>query len=174
MLTVEVVNDPNISITSSEGTQIKVGEGTTLTVENVPPRSTYLWTSGDGEISEDEELIINPLENVTYTVEITTPEGCIFLAEISITVTILDIAIPNLFTPNGDELNDKFYIINDDLLYEITEFKVFDRWGELVHNIPNGTYKGRNMPSDIYIYLFTIKSMSGEETFFKGDVALMR
>jgi gliding motility-associated-like protein len=123
-------------------------------------------------------LWVNPLENTSYTVEIITPEGCAFSVNINLFVTTLDIAIPNLFTPNGDELNDEFYIINPDLLYKITEFKVFDRWGEVVHDAANtpwdGTYKGKNMPADIYVYLFIIKSMSGEEILLKGDVALMR
>lgn len=175
---VDVVSDPNISIVSSEGTEIAIGSETTLTVENAPEGSTYVWTSNNGETSEDESVVINPLENVSYTVEITTPEGCVFFAEINITTITLDIAIPNLFTPNGDELNDRFYIINAEFLYEILEFQVFDRWGEMVHNAPNipwdGTFKGKRMPSDIYIYTFRIRDQNGDEISLKGDVALMR
>lgn len=66
--------------------------------------------------------------------------------------------IPNVFTPNGDGLNDNFYpVINCDLTtYHIY---IYNRWGKLLFQSNNqfevwdGKYEGEKVPDGVYFYL---------------------
>ncbi|MBK9377881.1 MAG: gliding motility-associated C-terminal domain-containing protein [Saprospiraceae bacterium] len=60
--------------------------------------------------------------------------GCIAIDDILIKVnTAPGVFVPNVFSPNGDRLND-FLKFNTGLdIQKIVKFSVFDRWGELVY-----------------------------------------
>lgn len=85
--------------------------------------------------------------------------------------------VPNVFSPNGDKLNDVFRIKFDQDL-ETYQLKIFDRWGtELfssndVQEGWNGMYKGKECNQDTYYYLIYIKCK--ENKILKGDFILVR
>jgi len=164
---------------SATATELIVGESSTITVNGAPTGSTYIWTA-DNDInpSGDDIITVTPEESTTYLVTITTPEGCVSTVSILINVAFLEFEVPNIFTPNNDGTNDRFFPIHNDLSHEIIEFKVFDRWGELVHDNNSegwdGTYNSKIAPSDIYVYFVRVRFNDGTEEFRKGDVALMR
>ena len=61
-------------------------------------------------------------------------DGC--LATDNLVITIKDataLYIPNAFTPNGDGNNDEFAIYGGVSVKEIKLLRIFDRYGELVH-----------------------------------------
>lgn len=70
--------------------------------------------------------------------------------------------VPNVFTPNGDGVND-FYFINSKGMEEL-ELTIVNRWGEVVFtsNDINGTWDGTsngNLCSDgVYFYILKAKS----------------
>jgi gliding motility-associated-like protein len=83
--------------------------------------------------------------------------------------------IPNVFTPNADQQNDTFYIFSKGET-EVVEFKIYSRWGNLVHNSTkpwDGTFNGQPVPSDIYIYVINIKTGCKTKRL-QGDVSLLR
>lgn len=62
--------------------------------------------------------------------------GCIY--EESIWISSKQIYnVPNVFSPNGDNINDYFNIFTDRSIENIELLQIFDRWGDLV-------YKSRN------------------------------
>ncbi|TLX78280.1 T9SS type B sorting domain-containing protein [Labilibacter sediminis] len=96
--------------------------------------------------------------------------------------------IPNAFSPNGDDINDKFVIsgINDnELTAEKSSLEVFNRWGVLVYRSKQNVYGeddkwwdgtsttstmvsiGKDLPNGTYFYVFTVKVNKLEES---GDV----
>jgi len=85
--------------------------------------------------------------------------------------------IPNAFTPNGDGVDDNFYICAQPGAVPAS-FLVFDRWGEKVHDgtYPwDGTYNGKNAPSGVYVYLFTIHLVDMQTDIERtGTVTLIR
>jgi len=92
--------------------------------------------------------------------------------------------IPNTFTPNGDGLNDVFYPRGKGIAY-VSSFRIFNRWGELVfernnfmlndeHNGWDGTYKGRQLSPDVYMYTISSRCANGEIIEWKGDVTLVK
>jgi len=88
--------------------------------------------------------------------------------------------IPNVFTPNGDNLNDFFevtYVNVDELTVQI-----YDRWGQLLFtsNDKNfrwdGTLNGNQVPEGVYYYHMTyvLSGTEGIEEQEKGSVTLIR
>ena len=103
---------------------------------------------------------------------VTADNGCTVLADtLSILkVNIDDVMIPNVFTPNGDDLNQNFRIdermMGGDLL-------VFDRWGAKVYENSNyqNEWDGDDLPSGVYYYI-----LNGGECIEqkKGTLSLLR
>jgi gliding motility-associated-like protein len=92
--------------------------------------------------------------------------------------------IPNTFTPNGDNLNDYFFPRGQGIDH-MKSFRVYSRWGELVFDKTNvavndeyagwnGTFNGRKLNPDVYVYIIEATCDTGEPITFKGDVTLMR
>jgi len=83
------------------------------------------------------------------------------------------ILTPNVFTPNGDGLNDFFQLPNN-IMECIIEFKIFNRWGVEIYNDTNAQgWNGKNknnklLSTGTYYYIIKVK---GSE--FKGAVLLL-
>jgi len=66
--------------------------------------------------------------------------------------------LPNVFTPNGDNVNDEFMISNDFIIEELGFFEIYDRWGAKVFETQqkkegwDGTFNGIRQAPTQYIY----------------------
>lgn len=97
----------------------------------------------------------------------------------------VNIFIPNIFSPNGDNINDRFTLFADDRVVKIHELKIFDRWGELMYqnydfapNDPNlgwdGTFRGKTVNPAVFVYYFVVEYIDGSKQLYKGDITLVR
>jgi gliding motility-associated-like protein len=88
-----------------------------------------------------------------------------------------DYFIPNAFTPNGDGVNDVFYVEMQEGA-TLLSFQIFDRWGEKVHDglYPwDGNYKGEKAPEGVYVYRINIHLIDlGQDEEKRGSVTLLR
>ncbi|MBQ1695086.1 MAG: gliding motility-associated C-terminal domain-containing protein, partial [Bacteroidales bacterium] len=91
------------------------------------------------------------------------------------------IFVPNAFTPNGDGQNDFFKPFYPETLVTEVYFAVYDRWGSIVYETDNiradgwnGTYKGKQLAPDVYIFWLKAKCINGEEYEHRGNVTLIR
>lgn len=91
--------------------------------------------------------------------------------------------MPNAFTPNGDGRNDVFIPkLKLDRAYSTMEFRVFNRYGQMVHSTSNlnigwdGTSGrgGEMMEQGVYYYTISILFLDGTSKQFKGAVTLIR
>jgi gliding motility-associated-like protein len=103
-----------------------------------------------------------------YRVTVTDANNCV--VNDSVTMVPLNetcLSIPNAFTPNGDNTNDKWNIDKIDL-YPQAEVKIFNRWGELLwrsergylSNPWDGKSNGANLPIDSYTYIIDLHNGS--------------
>ena len=143
----------------------------------------YTWVP---DITLDNYFIYNPwaftTDDNTYTVTlIDTVTNC-FDVEHYYTIYIkpeTSIDLPTVFTPNGDGVNDLF-MIQGWGIKEVEEFKIYNRWGELVYEGYDkdsgwdGTYKGKDQPNDTYIYVAKVKTWLDQTLTKKGYVNLIR
>lgn len=118
-------------------------------------------------------------ENFNYQVTIIAENDCADEAFINVNVNegnaLID--LPNVFTPDGDGLNDLFQFTNSAGII-IQQFKVYNRWGKIVHDGGeswDGFYEGEPAPSDVYIYhIIYQNSAVSESVELKGDLTLIR
>jgi gliding motility-associated-like protein len=131
----------------------------------------------------------NPIEFRTYTVTVTDSKGCSTTKSVDVDVnTDRNVYIPTGFTPNGDKVNDVFYVQTGAGLKAqkaIRFGRIYDRWGGLVFEIENvdsnnelfgwrGTIKGQDAPSTTYVYVFEIEFLDGTVKLYKGNINLIR
>ncbi|MBX3165038.1 MAG: gliding motility-associated C-terminal domain-containing protein, partial [Bacteroidetes bacterium] len=168
---------------------------TTITFNNQSTSSinnqsiTSVWSFGNGT-SKTQTLISEPIKTEyqrsgTYQVILFTAKGsCQDSDTLSINVDIAaSLEIPNVFTPNGDGVNDIFFLKTSNLS-EITA-TIFDRWGHKVYELTSQTgniaWNGKNLQGQdsaagTYFYIISAKSDNcGNESFErKGVMMLMR
>lgn len=82
--------------------------------------------------------------------------------------------IPNVFTPNGDGLNDVFEIKGLELFPE-NEMMVYNRWGTQVFRSQNykNDWNGQQLMEGTYYYIFRVKMRDNKWKVFKGPVAIL-
>ena len=89
--------------------------------------------------------------------------------------TVNALIIPNVFTPNGDGINDTFFIIGLDN-YLQSDLIITNRWGSEVYVKKNyrNDWSGDSLPEGTYFYILNAKSSTGSQQVFKGYITILR
>ncbi len=125
---------------------------------------TFEWLP-DQNISEAQTLtpVVNPQANTTYELIVTSGKGCGVATDSVLVKVYKQLYIPNAFTPNGDGINDTWYIETLQA-YPGAEVNVYNRYGQLVFD-NNGTnlswdgkFKGMLQTSGAYVYVIDLKN----------------
>ncbi len=163
------------------------GQSTELSVSPELPGYSYEWSPS--EVFDDQfspTPTVTPTEAgvQTYSVLVTSPDGCV--EEIIVTINVREVEcrienfyVPNMFTPNGDGHNDVFQVYTN----AVDEFRllVFDRWGETVFDTDisgsngwDGTFGGVELAPDVYGYCVQVNCNEGEEFVKTGNITLVK
>ncbi len=142
-----------------------------LTVYNGTAPYTYAWSNG--ETTEDLEN----LDGGNYIIIVTDIYNCTVTDTFTVKVTNIEcIHIYNVFTPNGDGVNDTWDIDNI-YLYPDVEVNVFNQWGNKVFSSTgykepwDGTYNGKPLPAATYYYTLDLKNGDAP---YSGSVTIMK
>ncbi|MDQ6609335.1 MAG: PKD domain-containing protein, partial [Bacteroidota bacterium] len=106
--------------------------------------------------------VTTPADDITYTLTVTSADGCIASDDVFVKV-LKSPTIPNVFTPNGDGVNDT-WIIPYLESYPGATVEIFNRYGSLVyHSVGypkpwDGTFGGKQMPAGTYYYIINPKN----------------
>jgi gliding motility-associated-like protein len=90
-----------------------------------------------------------------------------------------DLILPNVFTPNGDGLNETFHILNGFIVEDLISFQVFNRWGEVVFETSSisdewdGNFKGQRIQSSMLLYKI-VYICDGNELVKTGNISILR
>jgi gliding motility-associated-like protein len=122
------------------------------------------------------------LTSTWFTVMVTDTNGCFDIDSVLVSV-IQDcgdnIFIPNSFTPNGDEINDRFCIRSLELT-GIKIFRIFNRWGQLIFETDDidkcwdGHFNGKPVNPDVFVYYAEGLCSNGKVKLLKGNVTVLR
>lgn len=136
---------------------------------------TYLWSTG--EISSS--ISANPQLTTTYCATVTSNEGCV--NNNCITIVVKDIStlyVPNVFTPNGDGVNDIFFTPNSHIVsYDL---KIFNRWGQELFSSEDplkgwdGTFSGKIVPDGVYVYILKAKGADDVNYNKTGHITIIK
>jgi gliding motility-associated-like protein len=144
------------------------------------PNST-IWSFGDGSTSTFTFITHSYTQAGYYPVIVktTTPAGC--LLSDTLYVRIYDeviFEVPNVFTPNGDNVNDYFFV-RTRFIKELNG-QIFNRWGNLMFEFQsvNDQWDGKNKEgieaSDgTYYYMFKAKDITNKIHEKKGFLQLL-
>ena len=128
-----------------------------------------LWDFGTGATSDEFDGSYSYMNYGDFNVTLNTyiHEQCPNTYTLPITI-LKDYLIPNVFTPNGDGINDLF-------LEDMPEVDliILNRWGQKLYDGKggwNGMCNGENMSAGTYYYIITLPS--GDK--FEGPLMLIR
>jgi len=125
-----------------------------------------------------------PLETTTYSVTVSNGE-CTDMASVEVEVDdTRRLYAPNVFSPNGDGINDYFYLQSPDH-GNILSLTITDRWGDqLFHsassslNVGQSGWDGnsRGLPNGAGVYRWQaeLEFVDGIREVFSGQVVLLR
>ncbi len=152
---------------------------------------TATWSYGNGSVLSNTYTngtsTITPSANYTapgtYSVLLSVSQGTCTGSKVKLIVVEVPskIEVPNVFTPNGDKVNDVFRLIASSL-DEVTA-TIYDRWGNKVYDVISKTgnigwdgknLSGKDCPDGTYFYMIKAKGKDGEEYDLKGNVSLYR
>jgi len=154
------------------GADQKICRGQNVVLDAGNAGSSFLWSNG--AVSQ----VINVADSGYYWVKVTNGP-CETTDTMAIDITEeIKYTIPNVFTPNGDLINDLFKVESPS---EISEFNgtVFNRWGKKVYEWSDATqgWDGRIdnafAAEGVYYYIVTFKNDCGEVENH-GTVTLMK
>ena len=181
-LTVEIITDSTVI---SLGTEIEL----TAITENSIGVLQFEWgavpTIDSATVLSGSTLIDAPSQSTTYSVNVTDQNGCQASDNIFIEVDFdRSVAVPTAFTPNGDFRND-LLLVHGTSGTKVKMFKVFNRWGELLHQDGDfmvndhqtgwdGSFRGEMMESDVYIWYLEVEYVDGFVKSYEGQTNLIR
>jgi gliding motility-associated-like protein len=138
---------------------------------------SYQWSDGSTDIERKFTVSGN------YTLKVINRDCFTDTYNFNFTNCACKYYIPNTFTPNGDNLNDRFipHISCQNQQISSFQFSIFDRWGKRIFstNLENqawdGTYQGKPAGIGEYVYLVKYKAGQSEEVrSIRGTVSLLR
>ncbi len=140
---------------------------------------TPLWTPGSGL---NNPAVLQPLASPNSTTEyiltVTDINGCKNSDTVVITVNQVKYTgkVSNLFTPNGDGINDFWFLEgiqnfsdNEVTVYNIYGMEVYSKKGYI--NDWQGTYNGADLPDGTYYYIIKFENSTD---ILKGAVDILR
>ncbi|WP_210486083.1 gliding motility-associated C-terminal domain-containing protein [Rufibacter aurantiacus] len=137
---------------------------------------TYRWSPSTGlNNSQIANPVAKPTETTTYTVTVTTQDGCTSSDQVTITV-LRPVEVPNGFTPNGDGINDNWELPNLKS-YPDCQVEVFNRWGNKVFESKGyqkpweGRLNGQPLPAATYYYIIRL---GGKQAPITGNVTIIK
>jgi gliding motility-associated-like protein len=149
--------------------------------------SRWTWTPASGlNCADCAEPVATITRKQVYTAIATNDGGCIAKDEVAVEpyCTADNVFIPNTFSPNGDGQNDVFFPRGTGFT-SIKSMLIFNRWGEVVFERKdfalndasagwNGSYKGKPLTPDVYVYVVEVVCANNEVFSLKGNVTLLR
>jgi len=124
----------------------------------------FEWSFGDGDNSNEFETENTYSSVGEFTAQLVVTDyynGCSDSSEVTIiTDGTTSLVVPVVFSPDGDGINDRFYVMQNNLL--TLDVEVYNRWGENLYQWEgiNGdwdgrTFAGEQAPSGTYFIIIT-------------------
>lgn len=140
----------------------------------------FIWTgesfnSGSSITTGRYQEILIPRPGI-HQVKLQLDSTCAQVIEFTISITNESSSpYPNAFSPNGDATNDIFRIGDHRFISEVRYLRIFNRWGNLVHNGANTSvgWSPTNAPIGVYVYESEVLFVNGDIRKYIGDLHLL-
>ncbi|MFZ1692132.1 MAG: PKD domain-containing protein [Flavobacteriales bacterium] len=141
----------------------------------------YSFGDGQGSLSASPTHEYDAPGQYIIVQTVTNANGCSDQDSLLIVIETKDILppkLPNAFSPNGDGVNDIFYVRGGPFL--TMNLRIFNGWGEMIFETSDptfgwdGTYEGKPEINGVYVYTVVATSVDGTEHDRSGKVTLIR
>jgi len=190
--TLSVIASPGLSFDVPPFYSIQQGDSVLITITGdvLEPGLSYLWTPVDIlSCPTCPTSLAYPIQTTNILIRITDADSCVYTLETIIEVTTdsntLDqVYAPNVFTPDGDGINDHWTISSKLETTFVQQLAIFDRWGNMVYsktNVPlnsfigwDGTRDAKRLNPGVFVYVARLTLGDGREVSLHGDITLVR
>lgn len=167
----EILSELEIPVCEGDSTLLMV-----VPVEDDPLHWVYQWMIGESDIPGAVFDTLTAFTPATYTLMVMdTITGCADFIDFVVSSQNCDLTIPNVFTPNGDGINEVFEILNLEH-YPGARIAIFNRWGKRVFESSDyfgNWWDGNNQPDGVYYFVLTYEK-AGERKEAHGAVSIVR
>lgn len=177
--TITVVNDviPVASFTAVPGSPVQPGEVITFTNTSTVSSGTISsgsWTFGDGGNASGNivSYAYGGAGSFPVTLIVTGSSGCSDTITVIYTVDAV-LNIPNVITPNGDNVND-YLKFNNLQFFGLNNLMIFNRWGKKVYEQENykNDWNGGGHSDGTYFFILNVPEATPNT--YNGSFQLMR
>lgn len=145
--------------------------------------NTFNWQPDAYVAYPDAQSSTAQVETTTlFTVIATSPFGCVDTAYVLVIHDPMTpcgtFFLPNVFSPNGDGLNDGFRALGG--CFTAFHMNIYDRWGLLMFTTDDpdvhwdGTHRGQVVPAGTYMVSVSAERRTGERIDHAGAITLLR
>lgn len=127
----------------------------------------------------NDGLRIEVKSNQDYIIQFEDPNGCVITRKLQIILKKNDrVYIPNVFSPNGDNVNDKWApTIGSE--YTMKQCFIYDRWGNQVYHSKDeiqwdGRFNDLPCTPGVYIYYLELQNNINQIQKWSGDLTIIR
>lgn len=182
--TVNISTRPKPVVNAGPDVTILMGEETTLsgTYTMSGALSALAWAPAASLTSPNTlSTVAKPGATTNYVLSVT--EGitnCTGTDEVLVTVIPYCVKIMNAFSPNGDGINDRWFLTTADACTQKVTVNVYNRYGQMVYSNRNysnnwdGTSNGKPLPDGTYYYVASYVLINGSRLDLRGDVTILR
>ena len=190
LVTLNLTVLPSLITADGQGDRtIRLGQQTPIIAEftNVDNLQVFYWISSDSITPICDTCLfqlVNPTETTTYSLRAVDIAGCEVIDNVVIQVDkFYDVYFPNSFSPNGDGINDFYFVNGTSNVSQILSLDIYDRWGNHVFNNQNfsvndefsgwdGKFRNEDASAGVYVYVSKVEYVDGNIEMFKGDIIL--
>jgi gliding motility-associated-like protein len=185
---IDVLSSPTSVVSNISNAMCGLPDGSILL--GAVANGTFPFEYNFNNLGFGTNTTFNNLAAGSYPLVIEDANGCIF----NTTLFVNNITGPscnktsggiaNIFSPNGDGVNDELKIFIGSDIKEVSKFEIFDRWGSKVYNESNiisnndqigwnGIHKGNIVNPGVYIYVAIIEFTNGKVETKVGNVTVV-
>ncbi len=172
-----------------ENKKLMQGKLATLHFQSNITNPIIQWSSSnnfDLDCMDCAQPNLTAIYDNTYYLQLTDTSGCTFRDSIQVLVEpTRQLYMPTIFSPNGDGVNDFFFLQSLSNTATVQQFKVIDRWGNLVFSISDvpintpelgwdGTFKNKPVAAGAYIWVADIMYLDGKVEKRTGSVKVSK
>lgn len=134
------------------------------------------------------ESSVRPLKTTTYRFTVISETGCVKSDEVIIyVVEKAKFFIPNIFSPNGDNINDELIFSTGPGIVRVHKWLIFDRWGDQVFERLSfdpadpsvywdgtATQGSEKLNPGVFTYIIDVELLTGKREIYYGSITLIR
>ena len=173
----------NMDFIEEDFIQLRLGESYAFNISDpLVDGVSYYWYPNDYLSCSD---CLNPelsvLEDIQYTFVVEDEDGCLSINDQVLVNLRYDepAFIPNVFSPNGDGVNDYFEVYPSIMIDQVKTMRIYDRWGNLVYHGQganprwDGSQNGKMRGNGVFLYEVELVYIDGQSRWQQGSVNLV-